>query len=183
VKSVLITACGPTLEPELVEQVKGTLPLIAVSDTIRLFPWADEMLAIDRGWWERRSANANVEASSARRWAGVKACQYYGDRFRLNRFVKSPMPTSGHGALMLAYSLGYRRMLLAGFTMGGNNGSDHFFKDTKFGNSFPHWVKRMRLLHEVYTRKGVEIVNCTPYSALDFIPFVPIKEAVSGYRT
>lgn len=75
---------------------------------------------------------------------------------------------SGYQAINLAYLMGADCIILLGYDMHRRNGN-HFFGDhpKKFTNGdYSSFVPRFDALAKDLAREGVEVINCTPGSAL-----------------
>lgn len=185
----VVAASGPSLCQKDVDAAKG-LPLIVVNDAYRLAPWADVLYACDERWWEAKapefggecwsSTDDNPDGTNHKDDALV-------DRFRLNLVRGKPGigystdprhihygDNSGHQAVNLAILFGATRILLLGFDM---KGKAHFFGDHPTNWPGPGDYR-------VYADKfkappeGVEIINCTPGSAIKAYPFATIGECI-----
>jgi hypothetical protein len=80
---------------------------------------------------------------------------------------------SGYMAIDLAVLGGARRVLLAaGYDNRPVAGRNHFFGDHPDGNRQPYkqWLERYRSMVKPLAALGVEVVNCTPGSAIDAFP-------------
>lgn len=156
-----VLATGPSMSQAVADVVRSKVKVVAVSDAYRLAPWADVLCSTDAGWWKANPA--------ALEFAGDK----YGamPEFRgvpgVERFPADSSTNSGLLGVKVAVHLGARRVLLCGFDM--NQPGDHFF------GRHPAPLKSTTAdRQEVFKRqfawfrpRGVEIINCTPGSALD----------------
>jgi hypothetical protein len=88
----------------------------------------------------------------------------------------------GYQAMNLAVHFGAKRQLLVGFDMRAREGKSHWFGDhpTKSGPdiyanvmlpAFPTIVEPLKVL-------GVEVINCTPGSALTCFPMMSLEDAL-----
>lgn len=165
-----VIATGPSLTVEDVEWVKYRLPAVVVSDAYKLAPWADALVSADAAWWK-----ANPDAKD---FAGEK----YGAVHDFNNVPwVTPMNVgsglnSGLLGMMIAVEMGATRLSLLGFDM--HSPGKHFFGEhpkplkpttTALMESFKRQFAR-------YTPKGVEIINCTPGSALTCYPMESIRD-------
>lgn len=163
------------------------------SSAISAAPWADIYFFGDARWW---------------RWHGGKVADDFPGRiitascakFRDGRLLRvdkeytatlSEDPTklsgldSGYMAANLAYLLGARRIVLAGYDMGFAGGVSHHH-DEDFPHEIPsveaNYINRFlpeyRKLASAIQARGVEIVRITP-SRLDYIPQVSVTEALA----
>ena len=83
---------------------------------------------------------------------------------------------SGYQALNIAVHLGASRVLLLGYDMHG----DHFFGShpDKSRPPFALCLKLWPTIVAPLKKAGVEVVNCTPNSALTIFPQMPLREAL-----
>jgi hypothetical protein len=153
-----ILATGPSMSLDIARSVMGKCSVLAVSDAFRLAPWADGLVSQDAAWWRehpdalqfpgRRFSGAQVD--------GVEKVPYEG--------AVAHGSNSGLLACHVAVKLGARKILLCGFDMKGS----HFFgpHPEPLKNTKP---ARFDVFQEQFRRfrpRGVEVLNCTPGSAL-----------------
>lgn len=167
-----ILATGPSMSQAVADSVRGC-KVVAVSDAYRLAPWADVLCSTDAGWWL-----ANAEALQFRG-------QKYGampDFRRISGVERFPADSSINSGLLgvrVAVHLGARRVLLCGFDM--NRPGEHFF------GTHPAPLKSTTAdRQEVFKRqfagfhpRGVEIINCTPGSALTCYPRRELEDCLA----
>lgn len=190
----VVAATGPSLSPAVAERCVGQ-HVVAVNDAYRLFPWAEVLYACDPDWWEVHQGcpgfagekwsshdvinNNNKLATAARyglRLVGGRA----EEGFSLDPTVIHYGQTSGFQAINLALLMGARRAVLVGFDM-HTRGPRHFFGDHP--EPLSNYM-RFETVVPVFRRAaaqlpaGVEIVNCTPGSALDCFPMMPLEEGL-----
>lgn len=82
---------------------------------------------------------------------------------------------SGYQAINLLWHFGVSRILLLGFDMKG--GHWHGKHPRGLNNYSPHhdWVQRFRPLA---AELDIEVINCTPGSALDAFPVMRLEDAL-----
>lgn len=89
---------------------------------------------------------------------------------------------SGYQAINLAYLLGAGRIILLGYDMGAT-GNTHFFgahpKPMTSGN-YTTFVERFTPLAEDLKREGVEVLNCTPQTALTQFTRASLDDVLSS---
>lgn len=172
---VAILASGPSMTPEVAEAVRAAdIATIAVNSSFRLAPWADLLYGADAPWW------AHPDNADAHRFEGMKvSCSPVRGVLQLMNtgntgFDEDPScvrtgGNSGHQAVHLAAHAGAARVLLLGFDMHGG----HWHKPHPAGlenpsaDSFDRWIGRFAVLAPILATRGVDVVNCTPGSALD----------------
>lgn len=155
-----VLATGPSLTQCQVDKVSG-LRVIAVSDAYRLAPWAEALVSADKAWWLHHQPEFAGRRFSALRVPGMETEILDG----------LPMGTnSGLQAVHVAVQLGARRVLLLGFDLGGS----HFFgphpEPLKNTDSRPGRFEVFKRQFAGYQPRAVEIINCTPGSALGCYP-------------
>jgi PKD repeat protein len=170
VETWAILASGPSMSAEVAESVRR-LKTIAVSNTFELAPWADVLVSNDKAWW--------VNNPDAMKFEGEKVCGLViepPDGVR-----KFPGATSGSNsgllALKVAINKGAKRILLLGFDMRGG----HFFGKHQAPLRNPD-QKRFEAFKkqfaDVVIPAGVEVINCTPGSALTRFPMGELKDFI-----
>jgi len=187
--TVVILASGESLTAEQVEMVRlwQTDPfcrVIAINTTFRLAPWADLLYACDGKWWDCVDPNTKIKYaeeaaqhfSKDAMWTQDKrAAEVYGLRYvkserkpGLSR-VKGVIhqgANSGFQAINLAFLAGARRFILLGFDCKGNHW--HGSHPSPINTGMPHstWKKEFITLAADLEKEGVEVVNCSPGTAL-----------------
>jgi hypothetical protein len=171
-----IFAPGESLTVEQCEYVRGKCKTIAVSDSYRLAPWADALVANDAAWWKARpeakdlpglkfSANPNVH--------DVERVEEHGQLIKRGS-------NSGVLAMYVARTLGAKRMLLIGFDMKGT----HFFgpHTGDLANTTPERFEVFQTyfteLKKLLDKDGIEVLNCTEGSSLRCFPKCALAEAI-----
>lgn len=90
--------------------------------------------------------------------------------------------SSGYQAINLAYLWGAKRLLLLGFDCNAPAGKRHWFGDhpkpLRQDHPYAKWVQNFTKLACDLRTEGVEVVNCSPRSALTCWPKMTIEEAI-----
>lgn len=93
---------------------------------------------------------------------------------------------SGYQAINLAVLMGAERILLLGFDMKlGAAGRVHWHGDhpetmrQPSGSTFRNWRQKFAAAAIDAEQAGIEVVNCTPGSALECFPMATITEALN----
>lgn len=189
----IVAATGPSLTPPVAARCAGH-PLVAVNDAYRLFPAADVLYACDPDWWElhqgcpgfigekwtSHESVHNEKLGIARQFGLHLVAGRDGEGFSLDPSAIHYGSNSGYQAINLALLMGARRILLVGFDM-HSRGGRHFFGDhpeplsnwMQFESLVPTFRRAARLLPPT-----IEIINCTPGSALDCFSILPLEEAL-----
>ncbi len=181
-QTIVCLASGPSLTKADVEFVRGKVPVVCVSDTYRLAPWANVLHSCDAKWWNWHPKTVD--------FAGLK---YTLDK-RLNRPDVQRLKTTGHEgleldpigvrsgrnsgyqALNIAVHLGASRVVLLGYDMHG----DHFFGShpdqsrPPFRIAMSLWPTVVQPLIDV----GVEVINATRNTALTCFRQLSLEKAL-----
>lgn len=180
-QTVAILASGPSMSQAVADQCRG-IPTIAINTTFRLAPWADMLYAADEDWWKlnpgaREFAGLKVTCMDVR---GVLVLRNAG-RVGYSDDVDCvhSLGNSGAQAIQIAAKAGAKRILLCGFDMHG--GHWHGKHPQGLRNAEPealaNWCLMMEPLAKEMTARGIEVINCTPGSALTCFPMGSLDHA------
>lgn len=186
-RTVAVLASGPSMSQRVADAVRG-LPTIVINDTYRLAPWADLLYAADAAWWTLHP--------EALRFAGLKvSVDFVGGVKQLNYTGSSgydPDPrairsgsNSGYQGVHLAAQAGAARILLCGFDMSAAKGA-HWFGPHRGGlvnttaDTYARFIHRFDSLKAALDERGVEVINCTPGSALKCFPSAHLDDVLRG---
>lgn len=194
----IVAAPGPSLTPEIAEKCRDN-PVLAVNDAYRLFPFAEALYACDAAWWKHHEGCKDF---AGQRWSshgdGVHndkrpAAEEFGlrlvrgadqDGFSFDPALIHYADNSGFQAVNLAiHKLGGRgRIVLVGFDMRMVKGQRHFFGEhpktlRATGNGYKVWPGKFARAAR-HLPDGLEIVNCTPGSALTCFRTMELSEAL-----
>lgn len=164
-----VLATGPSMSQAVADSVRGKCGVVAVSDAYRLAPWADALASNDRVWWLH-----HVEAL---KFAGPKFTS--GTVDGVEKMSHRGGSNSGLLGIRVAMRLGATRVLLLGYDMGGT----HYFgpHPEPLKNTLPARFEIFKQQFARFEHPGVEIVNCTPDSALTCFPRMTLQEALCGH--
>lgn len=155
-----VLATGPSMSQAVADSLRGRCEVVAVSDSYKLAPWADALVSSDRAWWDAHPEALEFEGSKFGCMPEFQALP------EVARFAAQSGTNSGLLGLMVAASLGATKVLLCGMDMHSPGG--HFFGNHP-ANLKSTTAQRMEVFKKQFARyqpKGVDIVNCTPGSAL-----------------
>lgn len=190
-ETAVILGGGPSLTPEQVTLAKA-YRRIACNNSFMLDPTVDVVCWNDDRWW-----HWNKERLQAFRgrymvtWgqsplyikAGIKQLQHlYRDAFTLDP-AKISGQNAGHGAINLAYHFGVKRILLLGFDMTstrGHNWHSYHIRHAKERMYTETFIPQLEKAAPILVEHGVEVINCTPESALQCFPFGRIEDIVAA---
>jgi hypothetical protein len=186
-RTVAVLASGPSMSPEIADQVRAAgIPAIAVNNTRELAPWADLIYACDEAWWAKYPAALALPGLKVTMGA-VKGVLRVGNAGSAGYDHKDlqGVHTYGNGgaqAIQIAAKAGASRILLAGFDMHGTHwhGEHHAPLRNSTVASFERWLLLMPQLAAALAERGVEVINCTPGSALTCWPITTMEKALAA---
>lgn len=176
---------GPSITPEQVVACRGRARVIAVNDQLRLAPWANVHYFCDDKWWKWHHQQSWYRAYQGLR-VTLENLHLAPQDNTLNSIqnvgttglceVHTGVMTgrnSGYQAINLAAHLGARKILLLGFDMRAvmeqRKPKTHWFGDHPGGTSpgvYQTMLDCFPSIVEPLQQRGIEVVNCTPDSAL-----------------
>ena len=187
---------GPSLTHEQVDYCRGRAKIIAINNAVDLAPWADLLYFCDERWYRwheetvRRFEGRRVTMENEGLLAELPGltCMKNDTKRTGERegFCESPdgLRTGGNGGyqvLQLAAHLGARRVVLLGYDMRPIDGKAHWHEEHPIPtplDCLTGYADGFRTLVEPLRRRGVEVINATPGSALDFFPRATLQEAL-----
>lgn len=191
-QNAVILASGPSMSEEVAATVRPfTHRVIAINNTFQLaLSWADMVYAADAAWWAKYHAGTaqfqGLKVScSETPFVDVLRVQYSGrDGFDVNPAYIRTGGNSGYQAIHIAAHAGCTRILLCGFDMrGGHWHGRHESPLREHGEAiYDRWLARFATLAPALEERGIEVINCTPNSALKVWPFQPLEEALHETR-
>lgn len=191
-RTVAVLASGPSMSAEVAAQVRAAgVSAVVVNSTFRLAPWADVLYAADAIWWlENRDAlefaglKVSVQSPTREAPRDVLTLRNAGKHgFAADPDSLCTGSTSGYQAVHVAAHGGASRILLCGFDY---RGSGHWHEDhpAPLTNTppevWPEWAGRFEWLVLPLRQRGVEVINCTPGSAITCFPRMDLEEALAA---
>jgi len=186
---------GPSLTPDVVEQVRGRADVvIAINNAFAWAPWATALFAADARWW-RWNTN-DPSRPDWRTFAGQKYTMDrtvpYPDVVRLKMTgmdgidweatgVRSGQ-NSGYAAINLAIHMGATTIALLGYDLqDGPTGARNFHTQHKVDErkKYAQWREHFHRLPSCLEGHGIQVINCTPGSALTCFEQRPLAEALA----
>ena len=181
----VLIATGSSVTPEQVEYVKGKARIYVINSSYKLAPWADVLYACDEEWWDYYKPEFSGEKwtlnESAAQKYGLNLIKYDPSLvFSTDDGLIATGHNSGFQALNLAYLQGARKIILIGFDY--RSSSNHWFGQYPGAmNNSPNmkqWIHHMEKAAPIIAKLGVEVINCSPNSALDCFAKMRLKDAI-----
>lgn len=194
-ETAILVASGPSAKDVSLVLAKGKARFLAINSSWKLCPWADALYACDWAWWNNNTGCPEFEGlklSIDRRtcqdypqWGVHKVtCDKGTDMLVLNKFNTIGWGgNSGFGALNLAVQFGATKIILVGYDMRVDFGS-HWHGDHPAGMHNPksgnvvRWCRAVDGAAKQLKPVGVEVINCSPISALQNYPKMTLAEAL-----
>ena len=194
-KTVIVAASGPSLAglaPMILKRNCDGVPSIAVNTSFRLIENADVLFAGDLQWWKFHYKEIGTRGFRGALWTIDHAATRYPGVQRVKAVHRPGIGVehiysngnSGMQAVNLAFLFGSRRVLLAGFDMKlGPEGEKHWHADHPHpmvqGQQFGEWIHKANFVAADAKRLGLEIINCTPGSALTMFPMSTLEKELA----
>ncbi len=156
-----LLAPGPSA-PGLVSKIPPDIKLGVIGNAFELVPKADYLISSDRGWWLKYPAAMQFPAKKLCNFPDLPDIEYLRIPCGMN---------SGVLGLIAVVKAGAKKVRLYGFDMHGS----HFFG--KYENGLRNTSNdRRNVFHKQYAEWAknnptIEVLNCTPGSALECFPF------------
>lgn len=192
-ETAVIVGTGPSVQQVDLSPARGAAKVIVIKGEYRHCRWADALYGIDTGWW--------IASRGARDFEGLKfspaptVCRLFPEvrQIRLRPVAQMLVAEkgllgcglrtggghSGFQAMNLAVQFGATRILLVGFDMWGGRRQANEAGVAKLD---PRRVEEWRLALEGAAAQiaslGVEVINCSPGSALKAFPASTLAAAL-----
>lgn len=202
----IVAATGPSLTTRIADlcraaHERGSYKIVVVNDAYRLLPFADVLYACDAKWWDvhkgcpdffgekwsSHSDGVNNKTVAAKKHGLKLVAGKAADGFSTDPAVIHYGNLSGFQAINWALlAIGFHGHVdLVGFDMHARTGR-HFFGDhpKPLDNSCKYdvWVPKFETAQKMLP-KTVEIVNCTPGSAIGCFRMSTLEKEIAGIAT
>lgn len=168
-----VLATGPSLTSAVVDAVRDRVKVVAVSDAYRLAPWSDALASTDFSWWRHHQDAAQFKG---RKFSGMVDFQNVEG---VEKLEGENATNSGLLGVKAAVLMGATKVLLCGFDL--HSPGKHFFG--RHGGSLrsttAQRMEAFKRQFERYQPRGVEIINCTPGSALRVYPMASLDACLA----
>lgn len=197
-KTVLCLGSGPSLtEADVVYAMARVDHTVAINTTGRIAPDADLLYYCDTKWWRWHGDEPWVHAFQAR-GAIVKGSLHDKERntgigirnialTTPSGFEDSPDRlahgrNSGYAVVHLMAHLWAKRIILLGYDMGYKASKDSHWHGSHPTAQKPSvysvMLKEWPTIVEPLKARGIEVINCTPGSALQAFPRIKLRKAL-----
>lgn len=172
---------------------------IAVNNGYEYAPWANMLYACDARWWREYSSRGVCGGAGWVSFAGIKVTLEPPIDTAIHRVGNGgpwgfdPRPdhvrtgkNSGCQAAHIAAHAGARRILLLGCDCRNDGARAHEFGEHRwFSGKVPDFrdmgsfIKGWQALATELAARGVEVINCSPHSAIDCFPKMTVQDALT----
>ncbi len=175
-----------------VDYCRGKARVIVINTTWEKAPWADLLYACDFTWWQEYGGLPHFEGLKYTQddcalvfptITYVRSVNKPGLSF--NRAIIHQGANSGYQAINLAVHFGVKRIILLGYDMqNGEDGECHHHgphpgdMPNPKPAEYKRWKKNFGTMEPDLKRAGVEVVNCTPNSALRCFPTANLEDVL-----
>ena len=183
----VILGGGPSLTVEDVEYVRDKARVICVNNSYTLAPWAFALYAADAHWIEWHDGAPSFkgmkfsieshDTTTRPGWTALRNTGFEGLETE-PKAIRTGF-NGGYQAIGLAYHLGAKRVILLGFDMQSDaNGRCHWHPEHPDGKVSPYaqFIGAFDTIVQPLKSAGVEVINCTPGSALTCFPSMPLRD-------
>ena len=185
--AVAILASGPSFSEEQAAAVlrwrnqdRNARKVIVINTTYKRAPWADVLYACDKQWWQVYYAQVKASYPDLELWTQdlETAKKYQINHIKsLRRPGLSTEPgvinqgeNSGYQAIGLAYQARACSVYLLGYDMHGCHWHGPHPDFLNRPNQYPNWLRNFTKLAEDCKTVGLEVINCTPMTAMRSFP-------------
>ncbi len=189
--AVAILASGPSLSVEQCDAVKAwrdadpTRKVVAINTTFRRAPWADVLYACDEAWWKIYADEVAITFAGQKWTQDAGAAKAYG--LKLMRSMRGTGLSKVEGVIHQGESSGYQaigllwqgkvaKVYLLGYDNHGNHWHGNHPSPLNKNNPYARWATNLGQLAKDCDEAGMDIVNCTPKSALKAFPAAPWQD-------
>ncbi len=194
-QTAVVLGCGPSLTGQDVDLCRAnSLLVVAVNDAWRLAADAEVLYSSDIAWWRQYAGmpdfaglKYSIHQDNRNAWrklpADIQLLENTGDvGLETAPSGLRTISNSGGAAINLAVHLGARRIILLGFDMRPSK-QVHFFgrHPDPLRNLSPYavFLGKFATMVQPLRAAGVDVVNCTPDSALRCFRQAPLVDVLA----
>jgi len=188
-ETVVLIGGGPSLDDGQISHIKGKAKTIGINDAYRIAPWINVLYACDLKWWlwhreetlELTCLKITPDKEAATRFKDLTYISgHHGEGLAAKPDQVVYGKNSGYQALNVAVHTGAKRIILIGFDQRFPKNRSHWFGDhpDKVRSVYSNWRGNWESVVEPLKKLGVEVINCTPKSALTVFPMAELKQTI-----
>ena len=183
---------GPSLSMEQILAAPKSVKFLGINDAYLLWPSMDHHHACDGKWWgwhydvcrsRLRCPSTTISKNAVAKHPDLK---WIEGRPRPGISYESTVvhtgKNSGYQAINIAVLMGAKRIVLIGFDCKiASDGRSHWFGDHPDNTRswYETWHSQFETLVDPLREIGVEVLNCSPGTALECFPKADIEDVFS----
>lgn len=188
-ETAFIVAGGPSVAEQNLDLLRDR-KVIVINSSYERVPWADFLYFGDSRWWNEHKANlaefkGRIVSTAPSATGDKRVLMMRKNRppgLSDNRQELTCRRTSLAAAINLAAHLGAKRIVLLGADGRlGNGGQSHHHVPHKWGlrdDCFDQQREDLQSLVKPLAKRGIEVLNASPGSALPFWPIVSLEDVL-----
>jgi len=198
---VAIVAAGPSINQADVDKLRDRIHVVAINESYKLCKWADILYSCDDAWW--RLVNGAKDFPALKISQDKDAVARFPDIKRIKvKLVKGIIihdllmdewgevgggGNSGFQCINLLAQSGVTAIALLGFDMCNRNGQIHWHgrhpspMNNPIEYNYQQWRDRLHQVKPKLDVLGIDIVNCSPISTLQYYPRVSVDEMLARW--
>lgn len=187
--TVAIFAGGPSLTQADVDYCRGKVDAsIAINNSYKLAPWVTALYAADRKWWTWhkgcpgfKGLKYTLSPTAPRMYPDVQLLKNTGrEGLDVNPTGLHHGYNGTHQAMNLAVHFGAKRIVLLGVDMRPLDGKEHWHGDhpNKSRSPYKLFIRMVGTLVNPLNDLGIEVINCSPRSALECFPKRSLRDVL-----
>jgi len=188
-ETVVIIGGGPSLTMDQIEYIKGRAKTVGINDAYRAAPWIDILYACDLKWWkwhhdktvDLRCLKITPDPGAALKYKDLIYIKgKFADGLAADASQVNYGNNGGYQALNVAAHTGAKKIILIWFDHRTPGNKTHWFGDhpDNVRSIYKNWVKAWESIVEPLKQLKINVINCTPESALTVFPMAELKKTI-----
>lgn len=182
-----IIGSGPTIKKMDLNILRNRIHVIAIKVNVELIPWAEICYGCDAAWWISKNGVPHKHFSGikichgSQAWHFPNMCKVDIELGTDEMLVEKPLKignggNSAHQALNLAIQFGAKDIILLGIDCKSKDEDHHYnhwYGRNKWSNAnnpiqnnYNRWMRGFDIAKKTIDKLGVNVINCSPDSAL-----------------
>lgn len=202
-----IVGGGPSLTQAQVDKLKDRIHVVVVNTSYNLCLWADVLYSCDAIWWKYRNGAGDFKGLKVTQdddalaiFPELRKITVKRDGVKIiHDFLMDTYGEVGGGGnsgfqtLNWLAQIGVKGILLLGIDMRTDgNGKNHwhgrhpdsgkFVMNNPSESNYRFWIENMTAAAPKIKALGIDVVNCSPTSALECFPKMTVDQALERWR-
>lgn len=196
---VAVVACGPSLRNQDLSVLRDRIHVVVVNESYQLCPWAEILYSCDNGWWQLRQVDVRkfgglklgFENCSLPEVKNIRVKKEGADKWNNDLLLEEPglVGSGGNSGFQLTNivaQMGASGIALLGMDMKLDTGIHwHGRHPSQLRNPdesvMRDWRKNFDSVSTRFRSAGIDVVNCSPTSALTNYPKMTIDQMLERW--